>query len=150
METSPVEAADDLQSTDHRARYFTHQPASVQLARHWARSVVVDVWHLADVADTVALCVDELAANAVNHTPHTVGGSTRGFLVGLTLTGSAVRVEVHDAGTALPVLQQATDDAEGGRGLLLVAALSRTWGSYPREQIGKVVWCEVSCAYAVA
>jgi hypothetical protein len=36
-----------------------------------------------------------------------------------------------------------TADAEGGRGLMLVEALSSDYGSYVSAGAGKVVWCVV-------
>lgn len=59
------------------------------------------------------------------------------------LDGSAVsasaRIEVHDSGGGTPRIPDARD--EGGRGLLLVAALSDSWGVGKRDP-GKVVWAE--------
>lgn len=58
-------------------------------------------------------------------------------------------VEVSDAcGAHHPALQHASEDAESGRGILLVDVLASAWGSYsglvPGE--GKTVWC--TCALA--
>lgn len=65
----------------------------------------------------------------------------RGFKIELTC-GETLRIEVHDSGggqvrrDAEPV-----PEAEGGRGLLLVAALADAWGVGERDP-GKTVWCE--------
>lgn len=48
-------------------------------------------------------------------------------------------MEVHDSGPGVPRIVHDAD--EGGRGLLLVAALSDTWGVRERA-LGKAVWCE--------
>jgi hypothetical protein len=48
-------------------------------------------------------------------------------------------VEVHDSGGGEPCVADKAD--EGGRGLLLVAALADKWGVGQRDP-GKVVWCE--------
>ena len=56
-----------------------------------------------------------------------------------------VRIEVHDANQQLPCAQQAVTDAETGRGLCLVDALTGSrWGVGPREGAGKLVWAIVT------
>jgi hypothetical protein len=49
--------------------------------------------------------------------------------------------EVYDAGETAPHVRRAHAFDEGGRGLMLVAALSRRWGSRPVAG-GKTIWCE--------
>ncbi|WP_339155293.1 ATP-binding protein [Actinomadura luteofluorescens] len=49
-------------------------------------------------------------------------------------------IEVWDESRALPVVQGEDDDAEGGRGLLLLSELVRDWGVRPLNEEGKVVW----------
>ncbi len=57
--------------------------------------------------------------------------------------GEALRLEVSDAhADGQPELVTASDDDEGGRGLLLVAGLSTRWGC-DRQADLKVVWAEV-------
>ncbi|WP_240634683.1 MULTISPECIES: ATP-binding protein [Streptomyces] len=82
-------------------------------------------------------------ANAVRY------GHVRGrdFRVRLVLRDGVVRVEVADGRTdRLPVLREPTDEGEGegGRGLLLVAAVAERWGVEPRPGAPyKVVWAEI-------
>lgn len=105
----------------------------------------MDVWGFAydsEASETVTLVVAEFAANAVRH------GRVRGrsFRVRLVLRGGVVRVEVADGRTErLPVLQGSPDPTdEGGRGLLLVAALAERWGVEPRPGLAyKIVWAEI-------
>ncbi|HEY8978978.1 MAG TPA: ATP-binding protein [Streptomyces sp.] len=97
-------------------------------------------WGLAECerASDVLLCVSELATNALLHGVP-VG---RQFMLSMRLDGDVVLVEVHDSGDGMPRIAQAQrDDDEGGRGLVLVAALSAKWGVRERG-VGKVVWCE--------
>ncbi|MEV0661261.1 ATP-binding protein [Actinomadura luteofluorescens] len=49
-------------------------------------------------------------------------------------------IEVWDESRALPVVQGEDDDAEGGRGLLLLSELVHDWGVRPLNEEGKVVW----------
>jgi hypothetical protein len=62
----------------------------------------------------------------------------------LTLTPTALRIEVTDArGDRLPVRPQKADaDGESGRGLLLVTVLADAWGCEPHHPGGKTVWAE--------
>lgn len=93
-----------------------------------------------EAKETVTLVVAELAANAVRH--GRVRG--RGFLVRLVPSEDVVRVEVLDARVdRLPALAPEPD--EGGRGLLLVAALAEEWGvELSPDGAHKTVWAELA------
>lgn len=67
----------------------------------------------------------------------------RRFRVFLRHDGAVLRVEVQDSGGGEPRIPEQAD--EGGRGLLLVAALADKWGVDERDP-GKVVWCEFAAA----
>ena len=108
-----------------------------------ARRLVVDATGAAGVdVDDAALLVTEVASNALRH-----GGPG----VDLWLRdaeGGGLRVEIVDGrAEALPRVLAPTDDAEGGRGLLLVSALARDWGT-DRLSAGKCVWFELGPAPA--
>ncbi len=64
----------------------------------------------------------------------------------LTRTDADVVIEVWDANQTAPVRREPGDDAEGGRGLLLVDALSTRWAFYRPRSGGKVVWCSLPLA----
>jgi hypothetical protein len=81
------------------------------------------------------LLSSEVIANAVQHT-----GAPCAVL--MRWTGVRLRVEVTDVGLELPAPRRGAEDAEGGRGLLLVASMAADWGSTPLVA-GKVVWFEV-------
>jgi anti-sigma regulatory factor (Ser/Thr protein kinase) len=121
-----------------RDQFYARDRRSVASARHLACSAL-QYWGLKDWprADDLALCVSELATNALVHGVP----PGRGFLLRMRYDGTLVRVEVHDSGDGQPRLDARTDEDEGGRGLLLVAALSDKWGVRQRDP-GKVVWCE--------
>ncbi|MFC4032892.1 ATP-binding protein [Streptomyces polygonati] len=99
-------------------------------------------WQLPrDTAETATLLLSELVTNAVRHSR--VPGRQIGARFQL-LSATVLRVEVSDAGNGLPVLRRSAPDDESGRGLALVEALSRAWGSYRRPySIGKTVWFEL-------
>ncbi|MEU4498682.1 ATP-binding protein [Streptomyces sp. NBC_00210] len=101
-----------------------HSPRAVSVVRGRVRAVLAE-WGLApDVTMDALLVVSELLTNALLHA-----------LPPATLRLSwvhvderrALRVEVTDAGRALPVRQSADPD-EHGRGIAIVAALSARCG----------------------
>jgi anti-sigma regulatory factor (Ser/Thr protein kinase) len=91
--------------------------------------------------DVAVLLVSEVFSNSVRHSGSGAAGET--VTVAVRAGGSIVRVEVTDrAGARTPELRSAGHDAEGGRGLELVAALAARWGS--RRRGGRrVTWFEV-------
>lgn len=128
-------------------------PSAVPSARLHAR-LVVGEWGLGSIADTVELAVSELVTNGVK----AAQGSEYGSTVRLELFGDEdqVLVTVWD-GNPEPVHAAFVEDelpdleAEGGRGLFLVASLSVDWGTYrPDDAPGKVVWCLVAVPEADA
>jgi anti-sigma regulatory factor (Ser/Thr protein kinase) len=110
-------------------------------------------WNLATVAEDGQEVVSELATNAINASmgpdgnPRYIGGG-RMPTVALRLSSDGIRllVEVHDEiPSRRPVLTDAGTDAEGGRGLTIVDALSADWGWYPMPG-GKCVWAVLFAA----
>ncbi|MFF2750729.1 ATP-binding protein [Kitasatospora sp. NPDC058048] len=94
--------------------------------------------------DTAELLLGELFANAVRHAD---APDDCHIEVRFTVTGSRLRLEVHDAGSGRPSLLVAAPDDEHGRGLLLVNELAERWGCANRPGgIGKFVWALVAPA----
>ncbi|URM92161.1 ATP-binding protein [Streptomyces sp. MRC013] len=100
--------------------------------------------HGTEAYDAVVLVVAELAANAVLH------GRVPGRDFALELSRDdgrgVVRVEVSDTHPALPVRGVPGADEEGGRGLVLLDALTAAWGVRDRLGPGKTVWAECAAA----
>jgi len=92
--------------------------------------------------DDAALLVDELFGNSVRHSRS--GADGKMVTVAVRARDGVVRVEVTDrSGPGVPELRPACRDAEGGRGLQLVAALAARWGW--RHRGGRTVtWFELS------
>jgi anti-sigma regulatory factor (Ser/Thr protein kinase) len=81
------------------------------------------------------LAVSELVSNAVVH--------ARSDLIVRIRVNGRVRLEVSDRDARAAVVPRAVEpDCQGGRGLQLVAQVSRRWG-VARGAGGKTVWCEV-------
>lgn len=113
-------------------------PKSAQTARAFVRGLAPHIGHEA-MADIV-LCVDELVANACEHT---ASGTDHGQVTVIVSTGRDVlRVTVLDQG-GTQGRPRVRDDpcSEDGRGLLLVDALSKSWGTHPALN-GTAVWAE--------
>jgi anti-sigma regulatory factor (Ser/Thr protein kinase) len=87
------------------------------------------------------LLVSELFSNSVQHSRSADPGQT--VTVTVTAGERIVRVEVADrTGSATPELRRSGDDAEGGRGLGLVAAIAVRWG-WQRRGRRTVTWFEL-------
>ncbi|MDG9720396.1 ATP-binding protein [Streptomyces sp. DH24] len=117
---------------------FAAQPEEVAVARRLVRAHLGG-WGLPELVDAAELCVSELVSNVVTHVGH-------GAPVSLVVSevGGRLRIEVRDPDTrALPTLVNAGDDAEVGRGMALVDALTECWG-IRMEPDGKVTWCELA------
>ncbi|MFC8194838.1 SpoIIE family protein phosphatase [Streptomyces sp. NPDC060006] len=110
-------------------------PEAVRHARRFTRRIL-RVWGAAEDADAVLLVVSELVTNALVHTD----GQVR---LDLTLINNRLRVAVADVSPRTPIKPTSIGwEATGGRGILLVEALSATWGTVPVSG-GKQVWAEL-------
>ena len=91
--------------------------------------------------DDAVLLVSELFGNSVRYSRSGAAGGT--VTVAVSAGDGLVRVEVTDrSGPGVPELYSAGQDAEGGRGLQLVAGLAARWGW--RQRGGRTVtWFEL-------
>ncbi|MFH9984448.1 SpoIIE family protein phosphatase [Streptomyces luteogriseus] len=110
-------------------------PQAVGHARRFARRTLRS-WGVAVDRDAALLVVSELVTNALVHTDDKVR-------MDLTLVSNRLRIAVADASPRSPVRPASIGwEATGGRGILLVEALSATWGTLPVSG-GKQVWAEL-------
>jgi anti-sigma regulatory factor (Ser/Thr protein kinase) len=109
---------------------------SVSRARHHT-TATLRAWNLAPLADTAELIVSELITNALQASWSCA--LVLPVMMRLRADGDSALIEVWDAAAAPPVPRSHAQDAIGGRGLEIVAALSSAWG-YHMENGGKVVW----------
>lgn len=104
-----------------------------------------------EVLETAALIASELVANAANaanaaRVSPEMGGPDAASVGQIRLTlcyaRQALRIEVSDASTSPPVLSQAPPEAESGRGMLIIDALTTEWSySFLPAGLGKTVYC---------
>ena len=98
--------------------------------------------------DVAALLVSEVFGNSVRHSGSGAPGET--VTVAVIAGDGVVRVEVTDRGGAgAPELRPAARDAEGGRGLQLVAGLAARWGWRRRRGGRLVTWFELAVPHAL-
>lgn len=111
-------------------------PEAVPAARRRARQHLRE-WGLDTLADDVESVAAELVTNAIEATCRARLDSP----VRLTLIAwrGAVLITVWDAAGDPPVPASAGPDAEGGRGLIIVRALSAWWDWKAAPRGGKVV-----------
>ena len=117
-------------------------PGAVPCARLHTRLVLAK-WGLKAQAETAELLVSELVTNAVRASAGLPQRQHRLPAVHLWLSADheLVLIQVWDADERMPVPHRPDPDAEHGRGLFLVEALSEDWGTYrPARYPGKIVW----------
>jgi hypothetical protein len=61
----------------------------------------------------------------------------------ITHLATRIVIEVWDRDLTPPIAKELSADAEDGRGLVIVAALSQRWGYFRPTEGGKVVWAEL-------
>jgi hypothetical protein len=127
-------------------------PSAVPCARLHTRQLLWE-WGLRAHTDPVELIISELVTNGLCASEGLTGSRYAGHWtpgvppLRLWVHGDRQRIaiQVWDANDQLPIRQATEPEAESGRGLLLVEALSVAWGSYrPQQSSGKVVWAVVS------
>lgn len=114
------------------------EPERVAEARQHLRELLHD-WCSPDQVDSAVLLLSEMLTNVLVHT------DTAALLVAEVAggrEGRRMRIEVTDAGDALPHRRTPGELASSGRGLLLIELLAHTWGVDPRGE-GKSIWFEL-------
>jgi len=106
------------------------RPEAAAGAREFARKALAGY----PAADDAVLALSEMVSNAVLHSKSGRPGGT--LEVRLTVTAASVLAEVVDDGPlGVPAVTSRETWAERGRGLVIVEALTRAWGS-----VGNGVW----------
>lgn len=125
-------------------------PVSVFWARRHAEAVL-GAWQVpAHVIEIALLLVSELVTNAVAVTATRAREAEGPVLADATPIIHTLRrqsgrvvIEVSDPNPMPPLLTPAESDAESGRGLILVEALSKEWSYFFPPSGGKTVYCVI-------
>jgi anti-sigma regulatory factor (Ser/Thr protein kinase) len=136
-----VEAARGrLQQVRRVTEQLAPLPTAARDARRFVARTLLD-WELPRLVAPATLVVSELVTNSVVHAV---------TVVDLTLTqvGRLLRVAVRDHGGGRPAArsQEVSESPLSGRGLLIVQALTRSWGVFPARHSGKTVWAVLDAA----
>jgi len=118
-------------------------PGAVPCARLHTRQVLWE-WRLAALSEAAELLVSELVTNAMQVSRATAQDTPPPVRLWLVSDKTQVVILIWDASPLPPVPVDAGEDAETGRGLLLVEAVSQRWGHFGHDGGGKVVWAVVS------
>ncbi|MFD8717324.1 SpoIIE family protein phosphatase [Streptomyces sp. NPDC059629] len=111
-------------------------PEAARHARRFSKRTLRSWGVTDDAMDTALLIVSELVTNALIHTD----GPVR---LDLTQVDHRLRIAVADASPRSPVKPPNIGwEATGGRGILLVEAMSAAWGTVPVSG-GKQVWADL-------
>jgi hypothetical protein len=117
---------------------LTAGPTAPGIARGQVRATIA-AWDIPVDTSVAILLTSELVTNAVMH--------EAGEAIKLVITCGygQLGIDVHDTSCDLPVPVDGPPDAETGRGLVLVASLSSSWGYY-RTPTGKAVYFTLALA----
>jgi hypothetical protein len=153
-------AADELELSTHTGASWPLRshlelgalPSAVPCARLHAKQVLWE-WGLDALAEAVELIVSELVTNGLQASEGMTESRCRGLWASgvppvqlwLCSDKQNILVQVWDGNDRRPERKEVDLEAAGGRGLLLVEALSAEWGTYaPGRSSGKVVWALVA------
>jgi anti-sigma regulatory factor (Ser/Thr protein kinase) len=130
----------DVEVTESSVLLLPFTAESVGVARRHLVSDLTEAGVRASAITDAALVISELLSNALQHAGPLSGSGIR---VGWALDGDSVRVAVSDGGgPTRPEPGEPTPTTTGGRGLRIVARLSRRWGTFCDDE-GTTVWAEV-------
>jgi anti-sigma regulatory factor (Ser/Thr protein kinase) len=108
--------------------------AALREARAFVRETLA-AWDMPSDAGVI-LVIGELAANAVRH-------ARSNFEISLRCNSGVVVAEVADSSPAIPLAKSPDAEGVGGRGLMIVETVARSWGFHANPDGGKVVWAEI-------
>jgi anti-sigma regulatory factor (Ser/Thr protein kinase) len=124
-------------------------PGSAKAARDFTAAVLC-AWGLAGVSADARLVVSELVTNALRYVsaarppaPRAPRLPSRPIGLRLARHPASLRCEVTDPSDIMPSCLAPDENAEIGRGLRLIAAISYQWGATLLPAGGKCVWADL-------
>lgn len=118
-----------------KSEIFVPAPEAVSAARRFVADLLRNLG-MDDLVDDAMLVTSEMATNAIQH-------GCSAFRVHVEPAGGVVRISIEDAAAAHAERRAAADSDLSGRGVAIVEALARRWGS-ERLADGKAVWAELN------
>ncbi|HUZ22338.1 MAG TPA: ATP-binding protein [Streptosporangiaceae bacterium] len=129
--------------------------AALPSASFWARrhvQAILKQWQMSrEAVETAELLASELVTNAVRFAadpsgrwPHPNPGNVAYISMTLRHIPGLLVIEVSDQNMNVPEVKDSDLDSEGGRGLMLVQALSKEWSYYFPRLGWKTVYCVIS------
>ena len=120
----------------------------VRAVRHWLYGLLGES-HGA-MAEEAAVGASELVTNSIKHSDTKARGGEIS-ITALSVDGKRLRIEVADDGSSRnkPVLRKIDTDAQSGRGLLIIKAISAGRWGVEADDAGQMVWFEMPAPSAV-
>lgn len=117
-------------------------PSAPYLARRHVRHALSS-WGLGGgLVETAVLVASELVANAAKAAPVVASTGAGQIVLTLCYSRQALRIEVTDGSANPPLLTHVPPEAESGRGMVIVEALTSEWSySLLPSGLGKIVCC---------
>ena len=121
----------------HAETTFPCRPESVAAARSWLVAELGRMYgHAEETTGDATVVVSELVTNCVRADAHD-------FTVGVEGHLNQLIIATTDAAPGTPRVRHPEPHDASGRGLMIVAALSRRWGVTPGPR-AKTVWVEMA------
>jgi serine/threonine-protein kinase RsbW len=111
---------------------LARQPSAAAEARAQVRAAL-RAWDIPVDHDIAIMLTSDLVTNAIRY------GYGETVTLAIRCSRSQLRIDVYDKSRYPPAGADEPADADGGRGLVLVAALSSDWGSF-RTPAGKAMY----------
>jgi anti-sigma regulatory factor (Ser/Thr protein kinase) len=134
-----LERARNLVPHQHRTTTFLQpHPQASDDGRSFVRRTLRD-WRMEDLTWPASVVVSELVTHSIVHADTALD-------LTMCRVDERIRIAVHDYGsdnlriTQLAAPADPMEDPLLHRGLLLVRALTRSWGVFPSREHGKTVW----------
>lgn len=116
-------------------------PSAVGCGRDHAKLVLAE-WGISHLADDAVLLVSELLTNALRAS--TALRTPTPIVLRLLANDRQLVIEAWDTRVDGYQFRPGAPDAEHGRGLAVVTALSKRWGVVRISEHYKAVWCELA------
>jgi serine/threonine-protein kinase RsbW len=134
---NPLTAAPAEARTQAEVRTFGGTADQVRCARRFVATAMTGRASAGDAA----ICVSEIATNAVLHSDSGRPGGS--FTVHVMIDAAVTRIEITDQGGGWNAVRpQADSSRPSGRGLTIVAALATDWGIHG-DNSARTVWFEI-------